>query len=73
MGIDARRDGTEEGRGKSYGKALLKKLSSIAVKRGCGRLKWLCLDWNQPGGDVYLSLGLSQWMIGRIVAWPVRH
>ena len=33
-----------ECRGKGYGKALLKKLASIAVERGCGRLEWWCLD-----------------------------
>lgn len=31
-------------RGKGYGKAILKKLASIAVERGCGRLEWWCLD-----------------------------
>ena len=34
-----------ECRGKGYGKAILKKLASIAVERGCGRLEWWCLDW----------------------------
>lgn len=33
-----------EYRGKGYGKAILKKLASIAVERGCGRLEWWCLD-----------------------------
>lgn len=33
-----------EYRGKGYGKAILKKLASIAVERGCGRLEWSCLD-----------------------------
>ena len=37
----------QEYRGKGYGKALLKKLAQIAVERGCGRLEWSCLDWNQ--------------------------
>lgn len=46
-----------EFRGKGYGKALLQKLASIAVERGCGRLEWACLDWNQPSIDFYLSLG----------------
>lgn len=35
-----------EGCGKGCGKAILKKLASIAVERGCGRLEWWCLDWN---------------------------
>ncbi len=46
-----------EYRGKGYGKALLKRLAAIAVERGCGRLEWSCLDWNQPSIDFYLSLG----------------
>ena len=44
-------------RGGGYGKALLKKLSQITVARGCGRLEWACLDWNQPSIDFYRSLG----------------
>lgn len=59
----------QEHRGKGYGKALLKKLASIAVERGCGRLEWCCLDWNKPSIDFYLSLGakpLSDWTIYRV-------
>ena len=58
-----------EYRGKGYGKAVLKKLASIAVERGCGRLEWCCLDWNQPSIDFYLSLGakpMSDWTIYRL-------
>lgn len=49
-----------EYRGNGYGKAILKKLAAIAVERGCGRLEWSCLDWNQPSIDFYLSLGAVQ-------------
>lgn len=58
-----------EYRGKGYGKATLKKLASIAVERGCGRLEWWCLDWNRPSIDFYLSLGaepMSDWTTYRI-------
>ena len=58
-----------EYRGKGYGKAVLKKLSSIAVERKCGRLEWWCLDWNQPSIDFYRSLGaepMSDWTVYRI-------
>ncbi len=58
-----------EFRGRGYGKALLKKLASIAVERGCGRLEWWCLDWNKPSIDFYLSLGaepMSDWTTYRI-------
>lgn len=56
-------------RGKGYGKAILKKLASIAVERGCGRLEWSCLDWNKPSIDFYLSLGakpMSDWTAYRV-------
>ena len=46
-----------EYRGNGYGKAILKKLASIAVERKSGRLEWWCLDWNKPSIDFYLSLG----------------
>lgn len=46
-----------EYRGKGYGKALLIKLSQITVERGCGRLEWDCLDWNEPSIAFYKSLG----------------
>ena len=47
-------------RGKGYGKGLLVHLAQIAVERGCGRLEWNCLDWNQPSIDFYLSLGAEK-------------
>lgn len=58
-----------EYRGKGYGKAILKKLASLAVERGCGRLEWWCLDWNQPSIDFYLSLGaepMKDWTVYRV-------
>lgn len=45
-------------------RALLGKLASIALERGCGRLEWACLDWNRPSIDFYLSLNarpMSDW------------
>ncbi len=58
-----------EYRGKGYGKAALKKLAQIAVERGCGRLEWVCLDWNRPSIDFYLSLGaqaMDEWTVYRL-------
>ena len=58
-----------EYRGKGHGKGLLKKLASIAVERGCGRLEWSCQDWNRPSIDFYLSLGaqpMSDWTVYRL-------
>ena len=65
-----------ECRGKGYGKAILKKLASIAVERGCGRLEWWCLDWNKPSIDFYLSLGaepMSDWTVYRITGDTLKH
>ena len=58
-----------EYRGKGYGKALLKELARITVERKCGRLEWVCLDWNKPSIDLYLSLGAKpqdEWTIYRL-------
>lgn len=58
-----------ECRGKGYGKALLKKLAQITVDRGCGRLEWACLDWNQPSIDFYRSFGavpMDEWTTYRL-------
>ena len=58
-----------EYRGRGAGKALLKKLAAIAKERGCGRMEWVCLDWNRPSIDFYLSLGavpMDDWTIYRV-------
>lgn len=46
-----------EFRGKGIGKALLNQVAAAAVKRGCVRLQWDVLDWNQPAIDFYHSIG----------------
>ena len=58
-----------EHRGKGYGKAILIRLAQIARERGCGRLEWACLDWNQPSIDFYRSLGaqpMDEWTVYRL-------
>jgi GNAT superfamily N-acetyltransferase len=53
-----------EHRGKGYGKILLSYLAEIAVERGCGRLEWAVLDWNEPSIQFYKSLGavpMDEW------------
>ena len=64
-----------EHRGRGYGKGLLKQLAKIAVERGCGRLDWQCLDWNQPSIDFYLSLGavpMEDWTTYRLTGDTLR-
>jgi GNAT superfamily N-acetyltransferase len=56
-------------RGKGHGKALLAALAQLAVERGCGRLEWAVLNWNQPAIDFYRSLGaeqMNEWTIHRL-------
>ena len=56
-------------RGRGYGKGLLAALAKIALERGCGRLEWVCLDWNKPSIDFYKSLGavsMDDWTIHRV-------
>src|ERR1043166_7385772 len=46
-----------EHRGKGYGRALLVELARIARDRGCRRLGWAVLDWNEPAIEFYRKLG----------------
>jgi len=56
-------------RGKGLGKALLAKLAQVAEERGCGRLDWSVLDWNEPSIGFYKKLGakaLDEWTTFRL-------
>lgn len=48
---------SSEHRGVGAGKAMLRHLARIAVERGCGRLEWSVLDWNEPAIRFYESIG----------------
>jgi GNAT superfamily N-acetyltransferase len=51
-------------RGRGVGKALLMRVAAIAVERGCAKLFWHVLDWNEPAIEFYKSLGatpLGEW------------
>jgi GNAT superfamily N-acetyltransferase len=53
-----------EYRGSGIGKALLTRVAALAVERGCAKLFWHVLDWNETAIDFYKSLGatpLSDW------------
>lgn len=49
----------EEERGRGAGGALLRALGALAVERGCGRLEFSVLDWNEPAIGFYRSLGAA--------------
>ena len=56
-------------RGLGLGKALLQRVAAIAVERGCARLQWDVLDWNQPAIDFYRGLNaemLDDWRRMRV-------
>jgi GNAT superfamily N-acetyltransferase len=56
-------------RGRGLGKALLARLAQIAVERGCGRLEWAVLNWNEPAIGFYKSLGaapMDEWTVFRM-------
>jgi GNAT superfamily N-acetyltransferase len=65
-----------EDRGTGAGKALLRALARIAVRRGCGRLEWSVLDWNRPAIGFYKRLGAKlrrQWILTRLTGAPLRR
>ncbi len=56
-------------RGQGIGRALLRHLAEVAVARGCGRLEWSVLDWNEPAIGFYRSLGavpMNEWTTFRV-------
>jgi GNAT superfamily N-acetyltransferase len=58
-----------EKRGKGYGCALLMELAKIARDRGCGRMEWAVLDWNEPAIKFYRALGakpMDDWTVFRL-------
>lgn len=58
-----------EFRGKGYGKALFRHVAEIAVKKGCGRMEWTCLNWNENAKGFYKSMGaqpLEDWTVFRL-------
>ena len=59
----------EDYRRRGYGRALLLHVARLAKERGCGRLEWSVLNWNQPAIDFYKKLGaspMSEWTVFRI-------
>jgi GNAT superfamily N-acetyltransferase len=58
-----------EFRGRGYGKALLQELARLALERGCARLEWSVLDWNEPSIAFYKALGalsMDEWTTYRL-------
>jgi GNAT superfamily N-acetyltransferase len=65
-----------EYRGRGIGKGLLAFLAALAVERGCGRLEWAVLNWNESAIGFYCSVGarpMDEWTVYRIDDEPLRH
>ena len=63
-------------RGNGAGRALLRALAKIAVRRGCGRMEWAVLDWNTPSIRFYRKLGATlqrEWILTRLAGAPLRR
>lgn len=58
-----------EMRGRGIGRAMLAHLAQLARERGCGRLEWAVLDWNEPAIKFYKSLraeAMNEWTTFRL-------
>ena len=56
-------------RGRGFGRVLLSYLAKLARERGCGRLEWSVLDWNEPAIRFYKGLGavsMDEWTVYRL-------
>ena len=56
-------------RGRGVGRALLAEVARVAVSRGCGRLEWAVLDWNESAIGFYRGLGarpMDEWTVYRL-------
>lgn len=60
---------TPSHRGRGIGRRLLVELAKIASERGCARMEWSVLDWNEPAIGFYKSLGaepMDEWTVFRL-------
>jgi GNAT superfamily N-acetyltransferase len=56
-------------RGAGVGRALLEHVARLAVVRGCGRLEWSALDWNEAALAFYRGVGarrMGEWQLHRL-------
>jgi GNAT superfamily N-acetyltransferase len=63
-------------RGRGAGLALFTELARIAVARGCGRVEWAVLNWNEPSVGFYKKLGaiaLDDWTTYRLTSEPLKR
>ena len=62
-------------RGQGIGEKLLRELATLALTRGCGRLEWWVLDWNEKAIAFYRRLGavpMDDWTVFRVAGEALR-
>jgi len=60
-------------RGRGFGRQLLAHVARIGVERGCDRMNWAVLPWNQTAIDFYHRLGaekVTEWESFKIAGEP---
>jgi len=58
-----------EYRGKGIGNSLFEHLIKLAKDNNCGRMEWVCLDWNKQAIEFYKkkkAVSLDEWTIYRL-------
>jgi GNAT superfamily N-acetyltransferase len=63
-------------RGSGAGTALMSALARIAVRKGCGQMEWIVLDWNAPAIRFYRRLGArldKTWVLTRLIGPRIRR
>ena len=63
-------------RGRGIGHALLRHLARVAIERGCGRMEWSVLNWNDPAIGFYRSIGaqpMDEWTVYRLTGDALRR
>jgi GNAT superfamily N-acetyltransferase len=58
-----------EWRDRGIGRRLMVHLAEIAVSRGCGRMEWAVLDWNESAIGFYERIGarlMKEWQLCRL-------
>lgn len=65
-----------EARRGGIGKAILQHIIRLANERGCGRVEWSCLNWNEPAISFYKGIGatpMDEWTVFRLSGDALRN
>ena len=63
-------------RGRGIGRQLLAYVARVAVARGCGRMEWSVLNWNEPAIRFYRRMGaraMDEWTVYRLTGEALTH